>query len=635
MGKVLRILQLRIRTDHGWQDPPYDLDAQVVAIVGPADTGKTSFVDALTFGLGAEVPYWRGLVHKHLREVELEVRVATRTYTLRRARTSKSHVEVTDEVGDPQGRFPVRRQPGQRSLSDWLLGELGLGDLFAAAGSLDFPQSILPFLFLAQDTIDQYVIMPESRDADRVTTLKLLLGIIDPSDQEHVAMLRQLDNEIRGREKKARVIEKFLEATQATSAHAVRAELTAMTTRRTAAETRLAQLRQTANAGVADAENWQNRLREANAAVISAETQLGRAHKRHAELSDRLEEINKALQALKILEDADPAERVTLGLAFDKNCTSCEQPLTMVRAPGCCHQCGQPLRGYQHLATRIQLQEQHQHTTTELTIAEDAVTLAQRAADTAQNTMHHLLTANHRQTKDSVAPHLDAVAAAAAEVAGINQRITDLTEVAATLRRLDDERAEIDSLRATRAARAARDDNPGVGIYRPDAVVDELSKHFDETLADIGLPGYLGRAYIDPERLLPYVDGEPFRSRGGGGRTAVSLAYSLTLLQQSLRDELTALPCLLVIDSPKKGLGANKTDQEFARRVYQRFLDAMANRGLIGDGRYERPFQLIIVDNDKPKVRGVRIVHEFTRGDGFIKNSIAPAGIQGDLFEEQ
>lgn len=96
------------------------------------------------------------------------------------------------------------------------------------------------------------------------------------------------------------------------------------------------------------------------------------------------------------------------------------------------------------------------------------------------------------------------------------------------------------------------------------------------------------------------------------------MAYSLTLLSYTLEMDQSSLPALLIIDSPQKNLGHNQKDQELAPPgIYQKFLDALQTRGTIGDGCYESPFQLGIVDNDRPKVKGVSKLHKLDYGDGF------------------
>jgi energy-coupling factor transporter ATP-binding protein EcfA2 len=110
MSTLLQIRYVRIRTDDGWQEP-YDLDAPVVAIVGPVDSGKSSLLDCIAFALGRDTEEFRGAVHRFLREVEVGIRVSSGRYILTRTRKASSHVTVFDAAGTLTGRFPVR-DPG-------------------------------------------------------------------------------------------------------------------------------------------------------------------------------------------------------------------------------------------------------------------------------------------------------------------------------------------------------------------------------------------------------------------------------------------------------------------------------------------------------------------------------------------
>ena len=83
MSTIFKVLSVRIRTAEGWQEP-YHLDAPVVAIVGPVDTGKSSLVDCIAFAMGKEIEEFRGAVHTHLREVETHIQVGSGAYILRR-----------------------------------------------------------------------------------------------------------------------------------------------------------------------------------------------------------------------------------------------------------------------------------------------------------------------------------------------------------------------------------------------------------------------------------------------------------------------------------------------------------------------------------------------------------------------
>jgi hypothetical protein len=274
------------------------------------------------------------------------------------------------------------------------------------------------------------------------------------------------------------------------------------------------------------------------------------------------------------------------------------------------------------------LQSQLQLAVDALGELEGPVEAARVEAEKTSKALSRLIAEQQDQTGHILAPHVDALTAAAAEEAGMRQRLVTMRQIEAGVLRLEEQQQEIEELREQQQQlRGGLDPHAGVGIYRRDMVTAALSEAFAEIIADIGLPNATGRARIDADTLLPWVDEQPFHARGGGARVAVAVAYSLALLGFTLEDALSTLPGLLMIDSPSKNLGRNDSDQKLARRVYERFIDAMQTRGAIGDGRYERPFQLIIVDNDRPDVKDLNIVHEFTYDSGFIKNIKSPHGI--------
>jgi hypothetical protein len=107
----------------------------------------------------------------------------------------------------------------------------------------------------------------------------------------------------------------------------------------------------------------------------------------------------------------------------------------------------------------------------------------------------------------------------------------------------------------------------------------------------------------------------------------------LALLTYTLEIASCSLPSMLLVDSPQKNFGSNPNDKKLAHRVYQRFLDLMAERKTWGtEGRFARRYQLIIVDNDIHSDISRRIkVHHFTREQGFIRDLVDPHGPAADV----
>lgn len=243
----LQIRHLRIRTVGGWQDP-YDLDHPVVAVIGPVDTGKSSMLDCITFGLGGEVEDFRGAVDKHLREVEVGIQVRTGAFTLRRTRRTQSRVDVFDATGTIERTLYIRGRGDQPSISDWLLEQMGLDDLLASVRlpdgrNLDFSSGLLPYLYRAQDDIDRHIIRPARDDVSRLAVLRLLLNLTSPEAERLLGEIRDADNEIVRLARQSRMIREFLAGSPAGGQEALNHEIAELRQDRMGADSDLSRLR--------------------------------------------------------------------------------------------------------------------------------------------------------------------------------------------------------------------------------------------------------------------------------------------------------------------------------------------------------------------------------------------------------
>ncbi|QKG20177.1 Hypothetical protein ACTIVE_1814 [Actinomadura verrucosospora] len=125
----------------------------------------------------------------------------------------------------------------------------------------------------------------------------------------------------------------------------------------------------------------------------------------------------------------------------------------------------------------------------------------------------------------------------------------------------------------------------------------ELNDEFLQIIRSFKPPWFERRARIDFDNYLPVVEGETYNAMGSGIRVAVNIAYHLALIAVGMRTGGTYIPDILFIDSPRKNLGRNATDRDFANRIIScllRFQQECADAG--------HPFQLILVDNDTPAV---------------------------------
>jgi hypothetical protein len=459
--------------------------------------------------------------------------------------------------------------------------------------------------------------------------LKLLFNLTTPEYERLNGKIRDVENDIEKRRRKADLINDFLAEVRATNPDALRDEVAQLKVREAAATRHLATLKDKARAASPLDDYDRQRVISSRTAVSEAEGELDRVRRQQEAALDRVTAIEEALAALTALEERSPDERSTLRLVFPE-CPACDSSLAdVISRPGCCYLCGQLLQGEEHAAERKRLQSEYQNATKANRKLSDDVAVAEIHAQAARSALVALLNEMDVRAGDTVTPFVDAIAAAAAELAGIQGALSALARVQLSHERLRGEFGLIDQLEAEQKTRQDQA-RQYAGLEPLDSVLPALDAIFQRVVQGIDLPHATGQARLDRESLLPLIDKQAFSQRGGGARSAVSIAYSLTLLTYSLEDRLAKLPSLLMIDSPQKNFGANKDDKALGHRVYQRFLDYMAELRGSGNRQLHTDFQLIIVDNDiHPDIRRRIKVHQFGQDKGFIRNLMDPHALRG------
>jgi hypothetical protein len=514
-------------------------------------------------------------------------------------------------------------EPGQPSISHWLLQEVGLDDAFSAVRllggrTLDFPTALLPYLYLNQWDIDRHIIQPPRLDDLRYRVLRLLLNLTTADYERLSAEIKDTEAEIAKQRRWVREIAGFLDDSKGTRGEAVQEEIRALRVQEADARGWLHRVNKKAVAATAAAERERQLVRAAREEVTDAEMLLDAVRKRQRSAMAKVDELEGALLELNSQEEA--ATRISVGPhPPEMFCRNCGTGLAdRVPPPGQCHVCLGPLPPHRREAERIRLKanldaarEQAGKLSGEVTkAAEDA----QQAFDKSQSVAQEL----DRRARESVAPYVDTIAHATAELARIQQELSSLDRIQGAHNRLGqrlDEITELEKIQAERRHRLVLD-SAQVRLLKD--VLAELNDLFRSIVLGIDLPDSTGQARLDAESLLPIVDEQPFHMRGGGARAAVSVAYSLALLTYVREQEDAKLPAFLMVDSPQKNLGSNQEDKALSRRVYARFIDYMSE---LDGGYLLRPFQVIIVDNDIPADirRRIKVV-DFSRGKGFIRD---------------
>lgn len=637
MGGTLRVNSLAVQDRRGWQEP-YALAGRLVGIIGPIDRGKSSMVDCIDFVLGRTVRF-KGAVDEQLVAVQAGMRVGDEEVLLRRSRRQPGVVRVDDLAGDEIATLPIKTGEEQQSLSDWLLAQLGLHEAFASVRlphdrRLSFASDLLPYLHIRQEDIERFVIRSQTSadDAARLAVAKLLLELSNPASERLGARIHDLTNDIRNKQRKADQIRDFLNDAPETNSDTLDDDLARLRGNETQAARRLKGLRDQARAATRFAEHRQQQVDRTRQDLATAEDRVDEAFHRYREKTTALAQIDASLAELGEAAGASPEDRERLALLYDA-CPACEVNLSSRAVPtGRCSLCTEPLPGAVQHKEKQHLQRARDRMMSELAELQQNLTRAREAANRAREEHAHARHAMDEDTADAVTPYVDAITAAATELEATRSEITTLERLKDPHRRLSERQEEIQRLSAELEQARAERVRVGAELNRPDEVLQRLNNLFRQIVSEFRLPWATGRARLDQNTLLPMVDDQDFDQRGGGSRTAVSVAYSLTLMMYALEDPTRfQLPQMLILDSPQKNLGHNDHDQDLATRIYRWMIDYFEVRREALGGRYET-FQLIIVDNNIPAaVRGgFDTLIQFNEPHGFIRDLDHPHGEPAD-----
>lgn len=603
MTTTLRVLELELRTDRGWQQP-YRLDKHVVIIHGPVDRGKTSFLNSIAFVFGRNVRF-RGTVNKHLREVRAKIRIGETTYVLSRHHRRRSHIVVTEAAGTVVGRFPVRRSENQPTLSDWLLCELGLdevvGSIYVPGGQpLDFASAILPYCLLCQDDIDRFLIMPPGQDTVRTAIMRLLFHLTSPEIERAEGRLRDGEKELRRNRDRLQVIEDFVAAAQGRTQQEIEMDIAALTTAQQRAAALLADLQGDANASERLDRQLAEKIRTAHQEWREAETELDKLRRRFDRAQREVNGYQAALDELLELQQRPPSPLMLHEPLA--NCPICQGPVP--RQPpvhGHCYLCGGLHPGVVQEAELAAVRQALQDAQNAAKDLQPTVIEAEEKARNAELKVSGLRHERQQATGPDVHPHLGAIRLASAEHARLAAELHAKRNDLARIQPLTQLRQQITDLRSRQQQRQTELDELRAAHVGPDDLLQHLRGTLQDILFRIDLPHFTGRVSINRDTLLPLIDGLDFDGRGGGARSAVSIAYSLALLAITQEGTGSLLPTLLMIDSPRKNFGASIADTQLANRIYDGLLNYVITWSESSIGVRDTSFQIIIADNDRAR----------------------------------
>ncbi len=538
-------------------------------------------------------------VHDNVTLVSLEVAVGERVLEMSRGMDARL-VEVYDQTeGFHVGSWATTQRKGYRRASEELLAALGLPPRMRVPKRPSQPTGdtvpisffdVYRYVYLSQNSIDTSVVGHNDTNLNvkRRAVFELLYELTNPHLLEIADQRGRLAAELVNVRSDVRALTAFLLQTEGQDEESLRLRLRAAQTELQEAEARLHRVRRH---GSNQAQSLL--LDEVNA--LRAEVLESDRNVR--ELREDIAKARAVLAQLAIDEEAllrvDATSRSLSGIEFVV-CPRCLQGIRdRVAPPGHCTLCLQsqstPKRSRRDVN---RIHDQRREVTSLLEQDEKALVAAIETADLARDRLSELLERMHRPAAKQ-SPSYDDVEEAARAAALASSRVGQMRDALARWAMLNGRREEVDNLTQRVKELAHEEATLRAALRENNQRLNLLSERYNEVVRGFNVPWY-DKAEVNPKTYLPTLSGQPFDkiSVGGARKTLVNLAYHLANLIVSIEDYSVMMPTLLVVDSPRKNVGENEDDRAVADAVYRRLR-------LLQDAS-QRPFQIIVADNDLP-----------------------------------
>jgi hypothetical protein len=579
MGKRLRLRALTVTTETA--EKSYQFAKDLTVITGSVSTGKSTLLMLIKYAFGGGAVLTPA-VEEHVLHVTLEVELGQNLCRLRRNvagdRTKIHLLELGSDT--PERSLPIRAPAGELTASRFMLGELDIPvhrvPRSRARPSSDFVSigfsDVFGYCYLQAKTIDSSATghHDASRDAKRMTMFEILFDIVNPEVFQLRLRRNNLVEEISVKRKANDAIRQFLE------------------------------MNGYADLDVLRAERWQTQesLRSSEKHLATLKTDVDvlieRDRRHRTELSAVLEAAARAREALAVARDTVRAReaalaqrRLDLGHS-DKAAVAAGllSPFEFVSCPRCL----QSLSGRHTEAGHCLLCLQPEPPISPRADDEQRSLLRAQVAE-----IETLLEQEQRAVRQAEG----VVGVSEVNAAAAQRRFDELTREAAidehmsTWQKLGVSEREVNDLNGQLRVITREIKQLTRNAVDRERRLAEISAVFAEEVRLMGV-NVNAEPSISPDKYLPKIgnsDLESLQASGGGSTTAINVAFSLALMTYSIPHADVLLPSLLIIDSPRKGIGSTEeADQQLARKVYERIRNVA--QALTGIG------QLIIADND-------------------------------------
>lgn len=577
-------------------------------ISGHTSTGKTSILEMIDYALGAKSHKSYIEIGNSCSHVELIIIIGDEKFRIRRELFNfKAPVVVEDWREEKEkylffNRYEIDVPSNPKSLSAFLIEKLGLANITISGQAFSF-RDIFKYCYIKQTEIDNEDILEEknwTKDFKRRATFEIIFNIYDNSLEEYKRALEERKQEAHDLALQIMGIQDFLKTVDIVDSEACKELVKSIQKEVAELSARLSEIKKGKG----------NMSSEA----IALRRQIDEIKSKLADLDEKHRDQQQYLKKLRLLynqylSEVDKKELAIQGyLTFNQYeflfCPNCLRPIARSENAEVCCLCG----------------SEKSDDTAETLILKSEIAVLKRKAnellkfievedgkyDAIIHETHELRSALseaeielHHLSQGYLDPLMEQIEYINYEIGLKNRRLFELEKNSKMFQEVDrlsevfkKKENSIELLKSNIKALSAN-------AVDKQALIEQLSSTLHDILEAFEYPK-LSTAYIDDKRYLPFVRGKKYDDIGSlAGVTLITMAYYMTLLIVGSAGEYNH-PNLLIIDSPRKNLGAQNTgddDEEFKdEKIFNSTIRYLYNTAEIR----KADIQMIVVNNGYP-----------------------------------
>lgn len=604
-------------------------------ISGPTSTGKTSILEMIDYALGSKSHKSYIEIGNSCSQVELVLYIGKEKYLIRRQLFNFTAPVIVEDWNEEKkkflfyNRFEIDTPSNPKSLSAFLIEKAGFANISIAGQTFSF-RDLFKYCYIKQTEIDNEDILGEKsweKNFKRKATFEIIYNIYNKALEEFRSSLEEKKNEAKELSIRLEGIQDFLKNIEIDSA----AECDKL-------EKHLKE----------ELFDLQNKLITAKADKATSSNESMNLRKEIYNLKSKLELIEEEKTAqsqyvhkLRLLYNQYTSEIEKDELAIEgyislskfefQFCPNCLQPIKQVNDLERCCLCGDK-RGSDSsemisLKRDILILKRKANDLLKFTEIEDRkYDELIRKESSVKTQLYESELELQQLSKDYINPHIEQIEYLNYEMGKKNRLLLELQKNIRMFEEINRYRQLITDKNT--AIQQLKDSikNLAKNSVSKDELLQELSSIFEKILGSFQYPK-LSSAYINEKNYLPYVRGRKYDDIGSlAGVTLITIAYYVALLLVGIHENFSH-PGLLIIDSPRKNLGAQASKSEDDEFKDERIFNATVEYLYKIAEQNKEYVQIIVVNNGYPDfIPHECIVSEF---DPDQKNGL-PQGLIDD-----